>query len=162
MFLVTISLSAEAAEPIKLKEVKPMAGETHHFEVKPESQEGNRIPYMNVSVIVVDQQTKDEETVVLHPMFSGNFHYGANVSLKPGKYLLRFRLDPPTFVRGEKRKAQWTEPVHAEFIFDAAAKFEKSIKIGEKKTPDMKISFEAEHAEAMFVPEGAGHEHKHH
>lgn len=32
---------------------------------------------------------------------------------------------------------------------------EKSIKIGSKETQDMKISFEAEHAESMFMLEGA-------
>ena len=45
----------------------------------------------------------------------------------------------------------WLVPVEAEFPFDASTQFEKSLKIGTKTTEDMKISFETEHAEEMFV-----------
>jgi hypothetical protein len=160
-FIVFFAGTTMAVEPMALTEVKPGPDETHHIEVKPESAEGYRIPYMDVFVLIVDEQTKDEETFALHPMFSGNFHYGVNVSLKPGKYLLKFRLAPPSFVRGENRKAQWLERIDAEFPFDSSIKFEKSIRIGQTKTNDMRIIFEAEHAEPMFVPGGAGHEHHH-
>lgn len=144
---------------VKVKEMKMAENETHHFEVKPESLEGYRIPYMKVTVVIIDQETGEKRTAELHPMFSGNFHYGANVSLKPRKYILRFRLDPPAFVRGHAREKLWLRPVEEEFVFDASAKFEKSMKIGSKTTEDMKISFETEHAEEMFVIEDSGHHH---
>lgn len=146
-------------EGSSLKEMMPMPDETHHLEVKPESLEGYRIPYMKVTVTIIDQETQEKKIIEMHPMFGGNFHYGVNVGLKPKQYLLRFHLDIPTFVRGDERENQWLEPVDGDFTFDASAKFEKSIKIGSKQTKDMKISFEAEHAESMFILEGTEQEH---
>lgn len=145
-----------------LKAFQPAANETHHLEVKPEALEGYRIPYMKTTVTIVDQDSQKTKTVELHPMFGGNFHYGVNVALEPKEYLLRFRLDPPAFMRGHAREKQWLTQVDAEFFFDAAASFEKSVKIGSKETSDMKISFEAEHAEDMFVLAEAEKEHLEH
>lgn len=158
--LTIVSASAHETQSL-VKKVGPQPGETHHVEVKPESLEDYRIPYMKVSVEVIEQDTKQSKIVELHPMFGGNFHYGANVVLRPKQYSFRFHLEPPTFMRGHVRENQWLVPVDAEFIFDAAEKFEKNIKIGEKTTDDMKISFEAEHAEDMFVLTGAGEEPMH-
>jgi len=155
-----VSLLYAEGRSVRTTEMKMAENETHHFEVKPESLEGYRIPYMNVTVEITDQETGEKKTVELHPMFSGNFHYGANVSLKPKKYTLRFRLDPPTFVRGHARAKMWLHPVEETFAFDASAKFGKSMKIGSKTTEDMKISFETEHAEEMFVIDEKGH-HRH-
>lgn len=139
----------ENASPIeKMESVK---GETHHLEVKPETIEGYRLPYMKMTVTIIDQDSKKSSTLELHPMFGGNFHYGANVSLEPRKYLLRFQLEPPTFAREDPREKQWLTPLEAEFEFDGDARFEESIKIGQKDTADMKVSFEAEHAEEMFI-----------
>ncbi len=146
-------------ENLMVQEIRPSADETHHIEVKPQSSEGYRIPYMEVTVTIIDQETQEKKTLELHPMFGGNFHYGANVALKPKQYLLRFHLDAPTFVRTHAREDQWTEPVEAEFPFDASVQFEKSIKIGTKETADMNITFEAEHAEEMFVLEGTEEQH---
>lgn len=146
-------------EGLPIKEMEPMADETHHLEVKPESLEGYRLPYMKAAVTITDKETQEKKTMELHPMFGGNFHYGANAALKPKQYLLKFHLDPPTFSRGHARENQWLEPVEAEFPFDASEPFEKNIKIGSKETQDMKISFEAEHAESMFILEGTEQEH---
>lgn len=141
-----------------VKEMMPMPDETHHLEVKPESLEGYRIPYISVTITITDQETQEKKTIEMHPMFGGNFHYGVNVALKPKQYLLRFHIDAPTFARGDERENQWLEPVDADFTFDASKKFEKSLKIGSKQTKDMKISFEAEHAEPMFILEGTEQE----
>lgn len=157
--LLNVFLVAAHEENLAVKEMKPMPDETHHLEVKPESLEGYRIPYMSVTVTIIDQETQEKKTIEMHPMFGGNFHYGINVGLKPKQYLLRFHLDSPTFTRGDERESQWLEPVDVDFTFDASAKFEKSIKIGGKETKDMKISFEAEHAEPMFILEGTEQEH---
>lgn len=146
-------------ETVLIKKIESAAGDTHHLEVKPESLEGYRIPYMKITATLIEQNSKKSAAVELHPMFGGNFHYGANVALEPKQYLIRFHLDPPTFIKGDLRKDQWLSPVEAEFIFDAAAKFDKSVKIGQKNTSDMKISFEAERAEKMFVLANAMQEH---
>lgn len=135
------------------------AGATHHLEVKPESKEGYRIPYMKVTATLVDQEVGQERTVEFHPMFGGNFHYGANVALQPKSYVVRFHLDPPTFVRSHAREDQWLSPLEAEFPFDAAKPFEKNVKIGTRETEDMKVSFEVEHAEEMFILPGTEKEH---
>lgn len=154
----TVSFAHEGAvSPVK--EIKPAAGETHHLEVKPESLEGHRLPYMKVAVVIIDQATNEQKEVEFHPMFGGNFHYGVNVGLQPKTYLLRFHLDPPAFARGHARENQWLVPIEAEFTFDAAVQFEKSIKIGSKETADAKILFEAEHAEEVFVLASAEKEH---
>ncbi|HZX12108.1 MAG TPA: iron transporter [Candidatus Nanoarchaeia archaeon] len=157
-FLLTAQPIFAHEEDFLVKEIKPFADETHHLEVKPESLEGYRLPSMNVAVIIIDIETQEKQTMNLHPMFGGNFHYATNVALKPRQYLLKFHLDPPTFSRGDARKSQWLEPVEAEFIFDASKQFEKSVKIGNKETQDMKISFEAEHAESMFILESTEQE----
>lgn len=133
-----------------VKEMMPMADETHHLEVKPESIDGYRLPYIKVTVSIIDQETMEKKVVELQPMFGGNFHYGANVALKPKQYLLQFHLEPPTFGRTEKRENQWLAPVDAEFTFDASV---REGKIGNKELQDMKISFETEAAESMFVLE---------
>lgn len=146
-------------ETALVNKIESAAGDTHHLEVKPESLEGYRIPYMKITATLIEQDSEKGATVELHPMFGGNFHYGVNVVLKPKPYLVRFHLDPPTFIKGNLRKDQWLSPVEAEFIFDAAAKFEKNVKIGQKNTSDMKISFEAERAEEMFVLADAAQEH---
>ena len=158
-FLLTAQPIFAHEEGLPIKEMKPMADETHHLEVKPESLEGYRLPYMKVAVTIIDEETQEKKTIELHPMFGGNFHYGVNVALEPKQYLLKFHLDPPTFSRGHARENQWLEPVEAEFLFDASNQFEKNIKIGSKETQDMKISFEAEHAESMFILEGTEQEH---
>lgn len=157
-FLVALLVFAHE-EGSTIKEIKPMVDETHHLEVKPESLEGYRLPYMKVTVNIIEQDTKKEKVLELHSMFGGNLHYGINVALKPKEYRLKFHLDAPTFARGKERENQWFEPIDAEFLFDASKKFEKSIKIGNKETKDMKISFEAEHAESMFILEGTEQEH---
>mgnify|MGYP001559323186 FL=1 len=146
-------------EKLGVKEIKPTIGETHHLEVKPESLEGYRLPYMKVAATIIDQETKKEKKVELHPMFGGNFHYGANVMLEPKQYILRFHLDAPTFTRTDKRKDQWLQPFETEFVFDASAQFDESVEIGKKETQDMKILFVAEHAESMFILEGTEAEH---
>lgn len=161
VFVFTAALAHEEVAPPALKDVS-IKGETHHIEVKPESLEGYRVPYMLVTATIIDEVSRSGKTVTLHPMFGGNFHYGANVTLEPKKYLLQFHLDPPTFMRSHTRENQWLVPVEAEFVFDAAASFEKSIKIGSKETSDMKVSFEAEHAEEMFVLAEAEKEHVEH
>ncbi len=154
-------VSAHEVTSLPMKDISSRGG-THHLEVKPESLEGYRIPYIKVVATIIDQESQKTKTVELHPMFGGNFHYGVNVALEPKQYLLRFHLDPPSFMRGEKRMNQWVSAIDAEFLFDGAAQFEKSIKIGEKMTPDMKISFEAEHVEKMFVSAGSEKEHMAH
>lgn len=142
-----------------IREIAPAANETHHLEVKPESMEGYRIPYMEITVDIIDPQTNKTTTVELMPMFGGNFHYGANVALEPKQYRMKFHLDAPMMMRTHVREGQWRESVEQEFSFDAAASFEESMKLGTKETDDMKISFEAEHAETMFMPEGMEDEH---
>lgn len=141
-----------ATDQTLIKKLPSTPGQTHHLEVKPESLDGRRLPYMTVTATVIDQDSGQiVSRINLHPMFGGNFHYGANVALEPKTYLLRFHLDPPSLVRGDERKNQWLIPVEAEFTFDAAAPFADSIKIGQKDTRDMKISFEAERPEEMFA-----------
>lgn len=157
LFGIFLVLAHEEVSAVK--KMKPMMDETHHLEVKPETLEGYRIPYMKVTVTILDPKTQEKKVIELHPMFGGNFHYGVNVGLKPKQYLLRFHLDIPTFARGDERENLWLQPIEAEFPFDASVKFEKSIKIGSKETKDMKISFEVEHAEPMFILEGTEQEH---
>lgn len=149
---VFVAVSAHEGAP-STKEIL-VTGETHHLEVKPASLEGYRIPNMEVTVKIIDDLTHSEKIVTLHPMFGGNFHYGANVTLEPKKYRLVFHLDPPTFMREGKRMGQWLSAAEAEFPFDGAMKFDDNVKIGEKETADMKISFETEHAEEMLAFSG--------
>ncbi len=143
--------NGDATAPSGVTEMKPAAGDTHHLEVKPESPEGYRIPDMKITVKAIPQDGGSVIEKELDGMFGGNFHYGANIALEPKRYLLKFHLDPPTFMREGKRSSQWLETIDAEFIFDAAASIETSGKIGIKQTSDMKIIFEAEEAESMFV-----------
>lgn len=67
-------------------------------------------------------------------MFGGNFHYGANIALKPKQYLLKFHLDPPTLGRTGIRANQWLDPVETEFILDASAQLNKR-EIWQNHTP---------------------------
>lgn len=159
LILIFLKLTFSHEDELILKEMIPSPSETHHLEVKPETVEGYRLPYMKVTVEIIDKETNENKNMELHPMFGGNFHYGVNVVLQPKQYLLRFHLDAPTFARTHARENQWIQPIEAEFTFDASAKFEKNIKIGSKETRDMKVSFEAEHAESMFILEGTEQEH---
>ena len=143
---------AHEGVPAGMTEMAPAADDTHHIEVKPATLEGYRIPYMEIYMTIIDQETKETKTFELGPMFGGNFHYGANIALKPKLYLLRFHLDPPALMREGPRASQWAAPVEAEFLFDASVQFNDSIDIGVKETADMKIAFETEHAEEMFMP----------
>jgi len=144
----------DAVAPARVTEMKPAVGDTHHLEVKPESLEGYRIPDMKITVEAIPQGGGSVIEKELDGMFGGNFHYGVNIALEPKQYLLKFHLDPPTFMREGKRASQWLEPIDAEFTFDAAASIETSGEIGTKQTSDMKIIFEAEEAESMFVLPG--------
>ena len=148
------SSAGETETVAGITEIKPAAGDTHHLEVKPESLEGYRIPNMEITVKAIPQDGSPVIEKKLDEMFGGNFHYGANITLEPKQYLLQFHLDPPTFMREGKRASQWLEPINAEFAFDASAPVETSGKIGTKQTADMKISFEAEDAESMFMISG--------
>lgn len=145
---------SDAVVPEEVIEMKPASGDTHHLEVKPESLEGYRIPDMKITVKAIPQGGGSVIEKELDGMFGGNFHYGTNIALEPRQYLLKFHLDPPAFMREGKRASQWLESIDAEFTFDAAAPIETSGGIGTKQTSDMKISFEAEEAEAMFVLPG--------
>ena len=138
---------------LALEEIKPEAGDTHHFEVMPESLDGSRIPYMKITVTIIDKESNEKKDIVLMPMYGEKFHYGANVALKPGEYLLRFDLEPPEISRTDDGKNRWLDLVTAEFIFDASRQFDDSIDIGTKETGDMRIFFKAEHAESMFTSE---------
>lgn len=138
---------------ITLEEIKPQAGETHHFEVIPESLDGSRIPYMKITVTVIDRENNERKDINFMPMYGEKFHYGANVALKPGEYILQFNLEPPEISRTDKGVNRWLEPVKAEFNFDASLQFEDSIEIGTKETEDMRIFFKTEHAESMFTSE---------
>ena len=137
--------------PAGVTEVKPAPGETHHLEVKAETLEGYRIPGMKITVTATPQGGGTPIEKELDGMFGGNFHYGAGMAFEPKQYLLVFHLDPPTFMREGKRANQWLESIDAEFVFDAAAPLGTSGIIGSKETADMKISFEAEEAESMFM-----------
>ncbi|MDO8492323.1 MAG: iron transporter [bacterium] len=135
----------------KVMEMKPATTDTHHMEVKAETLEGFRIPYMKITVIAVPEGGGKTVTKVLDSMFGTNFHYGANMTLEPKKYTLTYHVEPPTFMREGKRANQWLEEVDATFPFDAAASIETAGKIGTKEIADMKILFEAETAESMYV-----------
>jgi hypothetical protein len=132
-------------------EMKPAAGDTHHLEVKPETLEAYRIPGMKITVTAIPEGGGPEIVKQLDEMFGGNFHYGVNLALEAKKYTLKFHLEPPTFMREGKRANQWLTPIDAEFPFDGAAPVAISGKIGTKETPDMKIAFETEEAESIFV-----------
>lgn len=139
--------------PSGIMQMDPKPGETHHFEVKPETLDGQRIPYMTVTVTAVEDGTGTVVEKELHPMFGGGFHYGANLALPGEGYLLEFHLEPPSadLMRGSKRKDQWLEPLHFEFAFNAKEEFDHKIKIGDASTADMNILFETEHAEPMWM-----------
>lgn len=148
------SESGDMVNPSGVVEMKPAAGDTHHLEVKPETLEGYRIPDMKITVKAIPQGGGPVIEKELEGMFGGNFHYGVNIALEPKKYLLKFHLDSPTFMREGARAELWLKPVDAEFTFDAAVSVEMSGKIGVTQTSDMKIAFEAEEAESMFVLPG--------
>lgn len=159
--LLSLSINVLGHEEIQKKEeVAAKIDETHHLEVKPETLEGYRLPYMGVNARIIDGSSGKEETITLHPMFGGNFHYGANVRLEPKIYRIIFHLDPPNFMRSEKRMNDWLSPLEADFTFDASVPFEKNVKLGVRETHDMKVSFEVEHSEKMFALAGTGDEHK--
>lgn len=141
----------DSTAPAGVTEMKPAAQDTHHLEVKPASLEGYRIPDMKITVTAIPEGGGVTIIKELDQMFGGNLHYGVNIALEPKKYLLKFHLEPPTIMREGVRFNQWLLPIDAEFAFDAAASIEASGKIGIKETSDMKIDFETEEAESMFV-----------
>lgn len=144
--------------PAGLMLMAPKPEETHHFEVKPETLDGQRIPYMTVTVTAVPQGAGDVVEKELHAMFGGGFHYGANLALPGEEYTLKFHLEPPAteMVRGSARKDQWLEPLDFEFAFNAKEEFDDKIKIGDASTENMNILFESEHAESMWMNVGMG------
>ncbi len=145
------SEDGEAVVSMGAIEMKPDARDTHHIEVKTETLEGYRIPDMKITLKAIPQGGGSTVEKDLDGMFGSNFHYGVNMALEPKQYLLKFHLDPPIFMREGKRANQWLESIDAEFAFDAAAPIETSGEIGTKETTDMRILFEAEEAESMFM-----------
>ena len=140
----------------ELIQIDPMAGENYHLEIKPQTLEGYRIPDMDISVTITNAKTGESSEKHLHSMFGGNFHYGSNVALPEGEYILSFDLEPPTFMREGDRANSWIEPVEAEFTIKTENNPKEGFIIGEKTTKDMKIIFEMETAEAMWeFPEEA-------
>ena len=134
----------------ELIQIDPMAGENYHLEIKPQTLEGYRIPDMDISVTITNAKTGESSEKHLHGMFGGNFHYGSNVALPEGEYILSFDLEPPTFMREGDRANSWIEPIEAEFTVKTENNPKEGFIIGEKTTKDMKIVFEMETAEPMW------------
>jgi len=134
----------------ELIQIDPMAGENYHLEIKPQTLEGYRIPDMDISVTITNAKTGESSEKHLHSMFGGNFHYGSNVALPEGEYILSFDLEPPTFMREGDRANSWIEPIEAEFTVKTENNPKEGFIIGEKTTKDMKIIFEMETAEPMW------------
>src|SRR3990170_4822094 len=101
-------------------EMKPGAGEMHHFEVKPEDPVSKtRLSYAVVKFRAVNQNSGKIVEKELHPMWGGSgLHYGANGVLPgDGPYVASVTVEPPTFARGPKNKDMWRKPSQAEFKF---------------------------------------------
>lgn len=148
----------ESSAPAGLMLMAPKPGETHHFEVKPETLDGQRIPYMSVSVTAVLKGSGDVIEKELHPMFGGGLHYGVNIALPGEEYTLKFHLEPPSseLARGDSRKDQWLNSLDFEFDFNAKEEFDHKIDIGKASLADMNIFFESEHAESMWMNMAGG------
>jgi len=101
-------------------EMKPEAGEIHHFEVKPEDPGSKtRLPYAGVKFRVVNTSNGKTVEKELHPMWGGSgLHYAANGALPgDGAYVATVTVEPPTFARSPKSKDLWRKPTQAEFRF---------------------------------------------
>lgn len=150
-----------AAVPVAtgMMEMKPATGDTHHLEVKIETVEGFRIPDMKIVLQAVPEGGGETIEKELEGMFGSNYHYGVNIALEPKKYLLKFHIEPPTFMREGKRASQWQDAIDAEFNFDARTSATMSGMIGTQDFPDMKLIVESEEAETMYVLPKSGDAH---
>ncbi len=101
-------------------EMKPEAGEIHHFEVKPEDPGSKtRLSYAAVKFRAVNTSNGKAVEKELHAMWGGSgLHYAANGALPgDGVYVATVTVEPPTFARGPKNKDLWRKPTQAEFRF---------------------------------------------
>ncbi len=101
------------------KTYRPKPGAlTHHITVvlaHPES--GKHIPAAKVSAAIVNKKTGKKIEKKLPPMFGKNLIYGANIFLKPGKYDLIVKVEPPSLMRVEGAINKWLKPIQAKFAF---------------------------------------------
>lgn len=98
----------------------PASGETNHIEILPfDSETGLLIPYMDITLAVLDESGKVVEEKPLSFYYSDFYHYADNFSLpKSGTYTLRAKLNPPTFRRHGEQDGEgevFTSPTIAQF-----------------------------------------------
>lgn len=90
-----------------------------HIEVSVrDASDGRFVPGVGVTATLIDPDGNEagthEQPLLWHPML---YHYGRNWTLpSDGRYTLRIRVDPPTFMRhDEVNGRRFTEPVETEF-----------------------------------------------
>jgi hypothetical protein len=80
---------------------EPAPKETNHLEVLPfDSDTGLLIPYMDITLTVLDESGEEVESKPLAFYYAEFYHYANNFQIpKNGTYTLRATLNPPTFHR---------------------------------------------------------------
>lgn len=102
---------------------EPAPGEIH-FEVKLTDPGSNtRLPYTNVKLTVIDDESSEKTEADLHPMWGGSgLHYGANGQFPgSGPFTILVDLGQAEFARGPKDKDKWLQPVQVRFSYDPSA-----------------------------------------
>ncbi len=101
----------------KLKWIEPKK-ENLHVEISVRDFFAGRfIPYLDIQVSFLNLDGKEifktDLPFIWHPWF---FHYGKNVKLPKGNYLLRVKVQPPKFLRQDHRNGDWfSTPVEINF-----------------------------------------------
>lgn len=97
---------------------QPGKDETHHFEVAlVDPAFGGRIPYAKVSATFRSLKTGTTFAKRLDAMYGDNLHYGANVKLTKGRYVVTVRVQPPALMREGEGLNKWLKAVKAQFRF---------------------------------------------
>lgn len=99
---------------------EPASGETNHIEILPYDSESELlIPYMDISLAVLDESGEEVDRQELNFYWSEFVHYADNFSIPEGDtYTLQAELNPPDFLRHGSKDGEgkvFTEPVTVEF-----------------------------------------------
>lgn len=146
-FLIIFSTKVSAHEgdyPIEtinynVKETKLIAADVYRIKVFVETLDGQTIPYLKASVLIVDNVTGSSENKDLVPIFNDRLYYGTDISLTHTNYHLYFHIEPPTFEREGVSKDSWLSIVEPDFSLAEASKINSTLEVGSKEINNMRI-----------------------
>lgn len=152
MTLMLTQITNVSANEVEVVETELGADFTHHIEIIAKTLDGQDLPYLSkVELTITDPDTGETTDLMLHPMFSRFFHYGANAVLESNKiYKLAFVLHPPTFVRDPSTKDRWLEHVSIEAELDTSSDFSNGVIIKEVQSDEMNASVMVANGKSMF------------